>query len=814
MIINTDTKYNNEGEEDNLRNFPYSYPQPTELLPITTYEQQVQPSHSVIIAEDNYNNIGLQEKIFEGFLVAFSNGLMDPHLEDLKFKIISNGGQFFDTINDKVNIIIVPSTNIIDEERIEHATKYHLPIVLEQYVMDCVSYGTRLDWNQYCITNPNYFEQQSTSDVQPLASIYNQLPPSTTTTSTPTIHQQTHNPNAPNFSVKIFVKGSRQTVFCEQFPEVLYTLTWKHKYDVRIVCSDKIFLGKNQMKIMEGIDMFLVMGYNDRVPVFTEESSVSSSVADIGGSSPKKKKKGATKKKSQGTSQPKKSEDKSTISISSVHRSSDDEIIIRFGINSLYCSKRFHYMPFRLCVKYTPNDSPDDYHFTVYSAEFKTFVKKDANIAKYLNQPMPLNPTVKVITKACTTTTKVEYAKYMTTTTTNTNGKGNETGQKQKRKSNGTTSKKRKKQSEEEIMNPLLNMPVNYPFMPDPTQGQWGMNDMYNPFMPPLFPNPSLFPPSDQSPLFPPVVNPVNTITWFGEPVGMNVNGDVFYGSFLKDGIMYRVNDLVFVSPEDSNENTEDDKVKQEKDDAIDIMGQSDQKWIDKYWVCKIINLIHTKNEGMRFIGQWFYRYCDVEGFGCNIDEATQTFKLRKTHTAPSEKEVFVSFDIYYNTLTTIKGKCYAKHIDPEVELENYKKWLEDEHHFFYQCGYNRSKNELFELQEQMLKVLKESSNNEEEEIPVQPHFNPMYGLPSPGLPSGMPLYPQTPGIMPPINLPNPLQSSIPLPNPLALPNPLSNPFAPWPTPSFPPAYPSVAPLGLAPFPPSLSDTQTKKDEK
>ena len=708
----------------------------------TATDQHVIVQAAAETTNDMYNShFGLQEKIFEGFLVCFSQALLDPHLEDLKFKIISNGGQFFDTPNEKVNILITPNSNNHDKERINHALKYHLPIVYEHYVTDCISVGTRLDWSQYCIP--------SDQDEKP------NLPNSGTTVSEH-FHQQQHNPHAPTFNVRLFVKGSRHTTFTEEFPEVLYTLTWKHKYDVRIVCSEKIFAGKNQVKIMEGIDMFLVMGYNDRIPVFPEDPT--SPVAD-GKTSSKKKK--ATVSKKKGSSQPKKSEDKSTINISSLHRSSDEEIVIRFGINSLYCSKRFQYMPFRLCVKYTPTDSSDDYHFTIFSAEFKTFVKKDANISKYLNQPMPLNPTVKVVTKACTTTTKVDYSKF----TTGCTSPKQQTGKKTKK---GSTTKKRKKETQPEE-GEMINQYAPNPYI-DPNANPWPMNDMnmmYNPFLP-MFPNhmPQMYSSHDPNAQLYPMSS---GMSWLGEPVGLNDNGDYFYAHLLKDGIVYRVNDIVFVSPEDC-----DSEDRQDKDEALD-----ERKDIEKYWVCKIVNFVQTKNDEMRFVGQWYYRWSDLQGFGCNIEEATNQSKCRKHHDYPCEKEIFLTHeDMHYGPLVSIKGKCQAKFMDPDIQLDiEEKKWLEKDNHFFFQCGFNRNKIEMFGLQ----------AHEQQPSIhTVHHHHQPMTPLGYHGM-QPMPVADMSNAMSQMGQMPHP--SSL---NPGLFPGmtPLpSNPFAPWtpsPFPSFP----------------------------
>ncbi|KAG2377450.1 hypothetical protein C9374_009361 [Naegleria lovaniensis] len=754
---------------------------------IPSEEQQLMISVAEA-ANDIYNNtqLGLQEKIFDGFFICFSQALLDPHLEDLKYKILSNGGMFFDTVSDKVNIIILSNSNNHDLDRINYAIKHQLPIVYEAYVTDCFTVCTRLDWKQYCIPQMEHLIEDNTQ-------LFQLIPPQNLISSSEQIHQQIHDMNASNYSLKLFVKGSRNSTYTDQFPEVLYTLTWKHKYDARILCSEKLFSGKHQAKIMEGLELYLVMGYNDRIPVFTDEPNTPSTPTNITTSSSKqnaKKKKQASSSSATTTStsskkkgQTKKSEEKATVTISSVHRPSDEEIVVRFGINSLYCSKRFQYMPFRLCVKYAPMDCPADQHFTIFSPEFKTFVKKDANITKYLNQPFPLNPTIKVITKACTTTTRVEFSKF---TASNSCSSPKQPSAKKSSKKNGTSQKKRKKDEiEESDATTLAQYPQVNPYEQNGgAHGtQWpSMNDMnmMYPFLS-MFPNPhpGLNHPSSMYPSIPPTVDPNLALyppmipqmgmTWMSEPIGINPSGDVFYSQIFKDGVVYKVADLVLVSPWETGENGEPiENDKQDKDDAHD-----DRKPIEKYWILKVINLLQTKSGNIRFIGQFFYRWSDLQGFSCDIEQGTITTKSRKNHDLPPEKEVFVSFDMHIVPMSHVNGKCYAKFVDPAQLSDADRKWLESDHRFFYQCAYNRKSNELVLLEEQVLKILKE----DEEHSPPHPNTHPT-PMPNPLFPMN-PMNPMNPMPLAPMGTlshghpmgPMPASGLFPLP---------SNPFAPW----------------------------------
>ncbi|KAF0978807.1 hypothetical protein FDP41_001877 [Naegleria fowleri] len=798
----------------------------TEHIP--SEEQQLMISVAEA-ANDIYNNtqLGLQEKIFDGFFICFSQALLDPHLEDLKYKILSNGGLFFDTVTDKVNIVVLANSNNHDKDRINYAIKHQLPIVYENYITDCFAVCTRLDWKQYCVPQMDHL-------IEDIAQLYQIIPHHNLVTSSEHIHQQIHDINASNYSLKLFVKGSRNSTYTDQFPEVLYTLTWKHKYDARILCSEKLFAGKHQGKIMENLELFLVMGYNDRIPVFTDEPNTPSTPTNNISASSKqntKKKKQASSSASSTTTttsvsskkkgQTRKSEDKATVTISSVHRPSDEEIVIRFGINSLYCSKRFQYMPFRLCVKYTPMDCPVDQHFTIFSPEFKTFVKKDANITKYLNQPFPLNPTVKVITKACTTTTRVEFSKF--TTSSSCSSPKQNTSTKKSSKKNGNSQKKRKKDEIDEDTTDTVTATttaLQYPQVNPYDQNgagtpgtQWpamsDMNMMY-PFLS-MFPHhhpssmyPSIPPHPTVDPnlaLYPPMI-PQMGMTWMNEPVGINPSGDIFYSQIFKDGIIYKVADLVLVSPWETGEDGEPiENDKQDKDDTID-----DRKPIEKFWILKIINLLQTKSGNIRFIGQFFYRWSDLQGFSCDIEQSTAITKSRKNHDLPPEKEVFVSFDMHIVPMSHVHGKCFAKFLDPAQLTDLDRKWLDSDNRFFYQCAYNRKTNELVLLEEQVLKILRE-----DEDHSPPPHTSHPTPMPNPLFPMN-PMNPMNPMTMNPMSAlshghpmgPMPTSSLFPLP---------SNPFAPWSL--NPPPFPTSSASSTSLEPPlkKTSTTSSSSDK-
>jgi hypothetical protein len=132
--------------------------------------------------------------------------------------------------------------------------------------------------------------------------------------------------------------------------------------------------------------------------------------------------------------------------------------------------------------------------------------------------------------------------------------------------------------------------------------------------------------------------------------------------AFCKDGVIYKLNDFVYLAPEGDTSTTE-----------------------ANYWISKIINLVETKNEGMRLIGQWFYRWCDVQGFGGGVDNCG-TRITKKQYILNKDKEVFVSFDINYNALSAVRGKCYVRYMDKEAQRKE-QDWLGKKDHFFFYSG-------------------------------------------------------------------------------------------------------------------------------
>jgi hypothetical protein len=586
--------------------------------------------------------------------------------------------------------------------------------------------------------------------------------------STSTTNTRILNASAPHFTLKMFLKGSRQTAFTEQFPEVLYTLTWKHKYDVRIMCSDKIFLNKNQSKILESMEMSLVLTDKHEVPSYDDDES-----AKRKRKRPKVNEAPVSASNTPSKRKQKKPTNSDTITISSLHKSGDDEIIIRFGINSTFCSKRFQYGAFKLFISYAPMDDPtDDYHFQIYSAEFKTFVKKNANITKYLHFPKPLDPTVTFITKAATTTQRIDYQKYMLQQyeeNGQTSPGGTPRSQSKKRKTPSKGKRKRGGSQEEEEMEVM-----------DEHQQQWAMQqgatgdnmmNMLYPFLP-IFANSANMPQMPAPNLAMKTILPQTGTCWVGDPIGMNVNADMFYLAFCKDGVIYKINDFVYIAPDEtimpegvSEEHQaladanampvehaehaevtqqqeqleqavpEDVTAKEETNDHENSVDQSVEgeegeegttpavkSETERYWICKIINLVQTKTQEMKFIGQWFYRWQDVQSFGCNIDSSSK-HRTRKQYILQKDKEVFVSFDINYNSLQSVRGKCHVRYMDQEAQRTKHKKWLGTKDNYFFQTGFNRLKGELFDLQEPMLKILRETNNydDENDEDPVSP---------------------------------------------------------------------------------------------
>ncbi|KAG2388607.1 hypothetical protein C9374_000046 [Naegleria lovaniensis] len=160
--------------------------------------------------------------------------------------------------------------------------------------------------------------------------------------------------------ISVEFKKSRDAVFVSSFPKVLYTLTWKHKYDLKIVSEDPVFRGVSNKVMIANVQVDLVMGRDFTLP------SYEPSKASRQKSSSNDEDENGRKKKSH-----KKPSDVETITLTSASKENDNCIILRFGINRTYCSKRFNYAPFRLKIDYT-GTTP----FTLYSPIFHSFAKK------------------------------------------------------------------------------------------------------------------------------------------------------------------------------------------------------------------------------------------------------------------------------------------------------------------------------------------------------------------------------------------------------------------------------------------------------
>jgi hypothetical protein len=733
-------------------------------------------------------------KLFDGFSFALAYEPQDEEtiwkVEDLKKKILENEGTFHEELNEKVNIILVLSTNMVDTNRIGHAMKFSIPIVSEQYVHNCVECNTRLDWCQYLVMNtmgPMHPQTQylTTEDMSlAAAAAAANAATNAVTTVAPGIISTTSNtgnskpPNAKaNFQIKMYLKGSRQSVFTEQFPEVLYTLTWKHKYDVQIKASDKIFEGRSQSKILDALEVALVLSQTNEIPVYDEEEkkkkkkrmktddmevecsvyngsyplaipglqqqqafampagftgipTTTAATRNIALSTARSKKRASSTKNSN-----------ETVCVSSLHKGSDDEIVIRFGVNSTFCSKRFNYGAFKLYINYAPPDVSDDFHFTIYSAEFKTFVKKNANISKYLHSPHPLSGIVTVVTKAMTQKMKVEYAKYMTA----------DLPQPEKpvagpmNIASSSSSKRRirklkKNKHEESTELNMLHTAAQYAaqvavnsmgmasgFDPNFTMAyfmQIGMNPMATSQLSLMTPtamqqhmltsayihdstlSPESVPETPQSAVT--AANASNLSStdgkyqWYGEPIGINVNGDIFYYAFtvINSGEIYKVGDFVFLLPTVEGGKEASAAIDNNSESSSEQMEADVEDW-DRLWICKIINLVHTKSDGMKMIGQWFYRSND-------LPDAVST-KI--------PNELFVSFDINYNQLHSIRGKCQVRHCKNPDSEEMTKFIQSNPHkHFFFRSGFNRLRADIFELGEGVLRVLRAKSIDGEDD--------------------------------------------------------------------------------------------------
>ncbi|KAF0977953.1 hypothetical protein FDP41_003275 [Naegleria fowleri] len=161
--------------------------------------------------------------------------------------------------------------------------------------------------------------------------------------------------------ITVEFKKSRDAAFVSSFPKVLYTLTWKHKYDLKIVTEDPVFQGVSNKVMIANVQVDLVMGRDFTLPSYEPSKSTKQKASSSGEGEENGRKKKSHKKPS----------DVETITLTSASKENDNSIILRFGINRTYCSKRFNYAPFRLKIDYT-GPTP----FTIYSPIFHSFAKK------------------------------------------------------------------------------------------------------------------------------------------------------------------------------------------------------------------------------------------------------------------------------------------------------------------------------------------------------------------------------------------------------------------------------------------------------
>ncbi|EFC40445.1 predicted protein [Naegleria gruberi] len=158
--------------------------------------------------------------------------------------------------------------------------------------------------------------------------------------------------------VKMQFKKSRDYNFIPSFPKVLYTLTWKHKYDLKISSEKPIFQGVPQKLMMSQIKIELVMGRDFSTPSY-DHSKVRQRDRTVNEESRKKR-------------PHRKPNESETTTLTSVSKENDYSIVVRFGINRTFCSKRFNYAPFRLRLDFESDKNP----FTLFTPIFHTFAKK------------------------------------------------------------------------------------------------------------------------------------------------------------------------------------------------------------------------------------------------------------------------------------------------------------------------------------------------------------------------------------------------------------------------------------------------------
>ncbi|KAL9657387.1 hypothetical protein ABK040_014375 [Willaertia magna] len=209
--------------------------------------------------------------------------------------------------------------------------------------------------------------------------------------------------NQGDTDIRLQFKKSRDASYQDTFPVVLYTLTWKHKYDIRI-CSPNSTIFEDVDNLEELFQIELVIGEDLSTPIYDHSKVRQRTPTEL-----KRKKR-----------KHRKPNDTDTITITSVNKQSDNTVMIRFGINRTFCSKRFNYSPFRLMVKYNGEHS-----FQIYSSLFHTFAKKlNVDTVKNVNEILKKNNSSFLIPDEAgldddTPTTPKTTKKASTTTTTN-----------------------------------------------------------------------------------------------------------------------------------------------------------------------------------------------------------------------------------------------------------------------------------------------------------------------------------------------------------------------------------------------------------
>lgn len=502
-----------------------------------------------------------------------------------------------------------------------------IPVYTENYVIDAVRYNGNIDANHYLI---QLLGPQSVELVHANTDIKQ------------------------SWISSFEMKGSRDVEFSSHLPKVLYTLTWKHKYDVKIKCTQNVFQTKHE-DLKKEIFMTLVFGNNYTIPQYIGNGRSGKKGVD-------------------------------TVVISSIQKVSDCEIVIRFGIHSTYCSKRFGYEPFRLCIHYSPlSENSETFKFTIYTSEFKTFVKKNANITKYL-EDVTMDENIKLITTIFNPESLPMKPPSASGEISSGDSQSVETNTPKKRKRSYSNSKSKKKKDLEYDQEIIIN--TNFDF----EKSENGI------------PSSSNLPSSVSEHSYHSVSQPVSTmsdsdIRWFGEPIGMNVNEDLFYFAFWKNGEIYKINDFVYLCPDAYN-------------------------YSDIQWICKIINLVQTTSGEMKLVGQWYYKWCDIEGI---IGDEKLLHDLKTDiqgsinpndlieHNKYISKEVFASFDMTYNPLHQIKSKCHVRWMK-NIDVD----WLQKKNHYFFYFGFNRGNRQLLILDDQMIRELCEATNSDTETNPVQ----------------------------------------------------------------------------------------------